>query len=1018
MKQVINILLFFLFVGKILAQTENRGVSVTNTKDTSVFDGHTYAVIVGVSDYKYVKPLSFADKDALLFKDFLQSKSGGSVKPDNIFLILDKDANASTQPRIRKWLTEIKKIQKGDRVYFYFAGHGDAINPDEYFFLLQDCNPGGDKNNYTGGMASVIQMYNIKSLIKNELIKNGINVVLIWDACRTNELPGGESGLKNMQEGIAEKTDGESIMLSASAGEVALENSNYAHGHGLFTYYLVDGLSGAADNPDNDGNGDGKVDLIELENWVKKKVRVDAKTKFNINQDPRFIYNSNETLSIVDSSFKNEWAMKKISGEDLVINYKNTTKTSGRGAQEADSMVIKLYNQFMESVKNDSLEGGPNSAEELYKQLVNKYPANALTDQAGFNLAMEYINLAQDKINLYLSGKDDITILAASKANKEEQHSFNKTQMLSSGKNYGKNAQYLNRAITLLKQDSVADLEYIKQLQAKSDFLFARSYVSNEGIVTDFSKALQLAKAALSAQPKAAYNYQLFGSLYYINKQYDSSIYYERKALAMAPKWVNAINNLGLAFDAQKKSDSARFYYRKAIAIDPDFLIPYTNLSYNFLNRNSYDSAYRYSKEAVVLNPLYVGGNLVLGVIFHDQKIYDSAKSYYYKVITIDPKYVTAYSNLGILFYNQKLYDSSKNYYYKAIKIDPKYTDAYYNMALVFDSQKQFDSARMYYYKALSVDTGYADAYNGIGIIFQNHLKLYDSARFYYHKAIRIDPRSTYAFYNLGALFYNQNQHDSARYYYKKAIAVDQNYTYAYNALANSFKKINQIDSARYYYNKTISIDPKFTDAYYNLGLLYNGRKQYDSAKFYYRKALGIDPVYMSAYNGLGITFKDEMQFDSARAYYNRAMHIDSKFKDTYMNIGTLFYNLNQYDSAKVYFNKAISIDSDYAIAYNGVGNVFMNQKFPDSAKIYYHKAINADPMSPDAWYNLGLVFFQQNQNDSAKRYYYKVINIDASYTKTYNALANVFTTIKQIDSAKMYYYKAITIDPEFTDAY
>ena len=89
-------------VNHLYAQTGSRGVAVTATKDTTVFNGNIYAVIVGVSDYKYVKPLSFADQDALLFRDFLQSKSGGSVKADNIFLILDSDANASTQPRIRK----------------------------------------------------------------------------------------------------------------------------------------------------------------------------------------------------------------------------------------------------------------------------------------------------------------------------------------------------------------------------------------------------------------------------------------------------------------------------------------------------------------------------------------------------------------------------------------------------------------------------------------------------------------------------------------------------------------------------------------------------------------------------------------------------------------------------------------------------------------------------------------------------------------------------------------------------
>ena len=142
MKNSIIFLLFFLSLTQLIAQTDSRGVSVTNTKDASVFSGNTYAVIVGVSDYKYIRPLSFADQDALLFKEFLQSKAGGSVKSENIFLVLNQEANASTQPRIRNWLTETKKLQKGDRVYFYFAGHGDAINPDEYFFLLQDCNPG------------------------------------------------------------------------------------------------------------------------------------------------------------------------------------------------------------------------------------------------------------------------------------------------------------------------------------------------------------------------------------------------------------------------------------------------------------------------------------------------------------------------------------------------------------------------------------------------------------------------------------------------------------------------------------------------------------------------------------------------------------------------------------------------------------------------------------------------------------------------------------------------------------
>jgi len=89
MKKIITILILFLCLFKLSAQTDTRAVKITPVKDTSVFHGNIYAVIVGVSNYKYVKPLSFADQDALLFRDFLQSKAGGNVKADNIFLALN-----------------------------------------------------------------------------------------------------------------------------------------------------------------------------------------------------------------------------------------------------------------------------------------------------------------------------------------------------------------------------------------------------------------------------------------------------------------------------------------------------------------------------------------------------------------------------------------------------------------------------------------------------------------------------------------------------------------------------------------------------------------------------------------------------------------------------------------------------------------------------------------------------------------------------------------------------------------
>ena len=99
------------------------------------------------------------------------------------------------------WLRS-KNLKKGDRLYLYFAGHGDAISPAEYFFLTYECDPAGDKNNYLAG--GNIQFYNVKNRIAEQVSK-GVEVLLIMDACRSNELPGGNEGQQILNAAISEK---------------------------------------------------------------------------------------------------------------------------------------------------------------------------------------------------------------------------------------------------------------------------------------------------------------------------------------------------------------------------------------------------------------------------------------------------------------------------------------------------------------------------------------------------------------------------------------------------------------------------------------------------------------------------------------------------------------------------------------------------------------------------------------------------------------------------------------------
>ena len=371
-------------------------------RDVTITGPQTFAMVVGISKYKYVRPLTYADKDAELFRDYLKSPGGGSIKDDNIFCLLNEQAsNSNFWSKGFQWL-KAKQLQKGDRLFIYLAGHGDAIDEDQFFFLGYDCNPAGDKNNYL--VSGAIQLFNLKKKISNETTK-GVEVFFIMDACRSNELPGGTEGQNFLNAAISEKRAGEILMLATGAGQESLEDASIGTGHGLFTYYLVDGLTGAADSI---GTPDSKVTYNEIQTYVDKNVPSIALQRFKRKQDPVFCCteNSERVISRVDQAYLQNWLKKKKQQNRGGGNSFHGIIESPIWFTNADTVLIETYNNFYKAVKSNNITGR-SSAEEFFQQLNKKFPGNPYTLDAKSTLAVEYINTAQKKVDRYLSCGDD-----------------------------------------------------------------------------------------------------------------------------------------------------------------------------------------------------------------------------------------------------------------------------------------------------------------------------------------------------------------------------------------------------------------------------------------------------------------------------------------------------------------------------------------------------------------------------------------------------------------------------------
>ncbi|HMU48072.1 MAG TPA: tetratricopeptide repeat protein [Chitinophagaceae bacterium] len=946
-------------------------VAPPKPRDTTIKGPQTFAMIMGISSYKYVRPLAYADKDAEMFRDFLKSPGGGSIPDDNIFCLLNEEAISSTfWTKGWKWLTA-KKLQQGDRLFIYLAGHGDAIDEDQFFYIAYDCNPAGDKNNYLAG--GVIQLYNLKLKIQRETGK-GVEVYFIMDACRSNELPGGQDGQNFLNSAISEYRAGEIIMLATGAGQESLEDASIGSGHGLFTYYLVDGLTGAADSA---GVVDNKITLAEIQKYIDKNVPQIAENVFRRKQDPFFCCNesSEKVVSVVDTAYLRKWqktkALQKNLGTSAVAPRSRNILRGGK----IDTLLIETYNRFNKEIRDNNLIGKL-SAEYYYDQMEKKYPGNPYTVDAQATLAVEFINFAQTKINLYLDCRDATSIQKLRAQIDEDEKTDEINTSLTRMEKVARQEFYevgymLERAVNFIMPD---DPEFAKSLLGRMYFFKARGYFGQGRQLVDIKTAFEYIYKAYATDKNAAYILNTLSSLHLDNHSLDSAIFYAKKAIVAAPKWRYPYVTLAFSYKTLNRPDSAIKYYRKSIEVDPG-------------NSDAY---------------------VDLGHFYYSISNTDSAIANYERALRIQPNNVYASNNIGWLYHDKKVYDKSIEYFKKSIKADSRVINAYNGLAKTFFELKEFDSARIYYSKAFDhyPDKSIVNVYIGN---FYKELKEYDSAKAYYRLAVEMDPDYEDAYNNLGRTSFTMKEYDSAKYYYLKAIQTNPYSAFAFINMGMVFKELKEADSTYSYFQKAIKLEPKNPSILNTLGVIYGQDKLYDSAKGYFRKALNVKPDYKPAFNNLQKIFRDLNELDSITNFLKDVSLYDPGSAFFMNDIGLAFLDQKRYDSAGKYFRDGLKKEPNNPQLLNNLGMVFQGTKKYDSAKVYVQKAINAEPDNPTYLSNLAGIFKQLKNGDSAAYYYKKQVlqRIDPG-AQEFFAIGGFFEDLKMYDSAMIYLKTAL----------
>ncbi len=599
--------------GLLFPQTERGGKTLPNPINFS--NSTTRAVVVGISDYQspQIPDLQFADSDAVAFADWLKSDAGGRVAAEDIAVLTNEKA---TNARIGAALDELVEVAKeGDRIIIYFSGHGDVETKtfNQLGFLLAWDTP---PTNYKVGAYSLTYLQDVVSTLS---ILTKARVTVITDACHAGKLAGsGIGGPQATAQALAKQFANEVKIMSCQANEFSLEGTQWGGGRGCFSFHLIDGLTGLADN-----NGDGTVSLLEIGRFLEEKVPAETAP---LPQTPITVGDRGAFLAKVDADALAE-LLKTKSGQPPHIG-----DLGSKGLDllaESDSMTRATYHAFENALAAGNLMENGSSADFFYKKILENGIAgdSKLHGLMRRSLAVALQDEVQQAINSLLA---------------DDPYAVN--NWLYNPQKFTDYPRYLHRAIELLGEKHYM----VPTLRAKE--LYFEGYLIAQSLGTgNASEAFQdsvraLAKGkmleAVAQDPLAAYPYYSIAMLHYYQRQTDSVVLWGQRAIERAPTWL--LPYLDISYEHHRSNEdnpNSEAWLKKAIAIAPNSYTVQERLSWLYQWQNRLDESLAVSEKMILERPELFNAYSAAGATCVFSKDFARAEAYFQKSKAIEPSF-------------------------------------------------------------------------------------------------------------------------------------------------------------------------------------------------------------------------------------------------------------------------------------------------------------------------------------------------------------------------------------------
>jgi tetratricopeptide (TPR) repeat protein len=953
------------------------GSLTTFSQTLSLDSGTTRAVIVGISDYQNEKipDLRFADKDAQAFSEFLQSPAGGGLEAEQIKTLLNEQATNAQIAAALEWLIEVSK--EGDKTIIYFSGHGDVETKTMFQlgYLL-----GWDSPAQTYAIGAFPLSY-LQAIISTLSVQNKAEVTVITDACRAGKLAGSAvGGAQITNANLSKQFANEVKILSCQPDEFSLEGEQWGGGRGVFSYHLVDGLYGLADN-----NSDLTVNLFEIGRYLEDKVSNETSPH---SQFPMIVGSKTTTLTRVDEAILN--ALKEQKNKETPT----LARVESKGFEEMilvdlDSTWQKKYRQFTVAVAEGHLLEAPTGkpvAYDLYLELVKAAELQGLHGTMKRNLAAALQDDAQQAINAYLE------------ANPTEL-----SKRYAAETNYDRYPKYLRKAAEILGEENfyypyvMAKLYYFEGLQLRLE-------ADNKKENASYQEAIDRQKEALKYQEYAPYVLNELGVLHTRLKLSDKAIAYYDKAIELAPEWGLPYVNLCLEYFYSNEQAKAVEVGDKALERMPNYPQLYNLLGW--VNANfggAYSDRENWERLGVELNEDFAYSYLQTDIKSERNLRLKRTLELLKKAIQLDSNYAAAHSNLGIVYHQTSQLDKAEFHTKKSIQLDSTNSFAYKVLGTVYRLQDKCAEGEIAYQKSIqmllmeeNIEFA-AHGYAALGELYQSCFEDEDKALSTYQKGLELDPKHGYphqgcseiyaarkdfqkaewhqlkylefyaysprSYYDTGRFYQQMNRYEDAEKMYLMAIKMQADYVRAIRNLMNLYREIGDIKAAYEWQEKLSEIAPKDPEIYIDLGKTAYLFKEPAKAEKHFQTAIDLDTLSHWNLNHIGWFYKNHGEYDLAKKYLERCIATKKDIYHPYANLAEFYFSFGQYKESIEILDEGLMNNPDQETLQEQKTILSYFAFSSEQSKLIFEEAANKKPAFLKAW-----EFFEQmRQEEYAK---------------------------------------------------